>query len=87
MATFGHVKAILIISDPSSLADLTFGNATAPAVLGFGAAANTWSVSPGEVFFVTKGSAAAAGWVSLAAASGSLQPTPPGFPEAPRPLF
>ena len=75
VATFGHVKAVLMISDPSSLADLTFGNATAPAQLGFGAAASTWSVSPGECFYVTKGGGAAVGWVITNTTADSLKIT------------
>jgi hypothetical protein len=62
-ASFGHVKAIAIISDPSSLADLVVGNATTPVLLGFGAAANTWAVSPGEMLVATKEGASAVGWV------------------------
>lgn len=75
VVTMGHLKALLIISDPSSLADLTIGNATNPAVLGFGAAANTWAVSPGEVFFVTKGSGSAVGWVITNTTADSIKIT------------
>lgn len=75
IASFGHIKALLIISDPTSLADLTIGNASAPALLGFGAAAHTWALSPGELFFVTKANGSSVGWAITNTTADSLKIT------------
>jgi hypothetical protein len=70
LLSMAKIKAVLIIADPLNTNSIIIGNGVNPNLLGFGAAAHTWTIPPGGVFAVAN---PLVGWPLLTGASDSIK--------------